>query len=72
MIFLVRHVHKEGFVGREVTRIIGIYSSRELAEEAVNRLKSAPGFRDSLSGFSIDQYEKNADHWVDGFVTGRK
>ena len=71
MVFLVKHVHKQGFVGREVTRIIGIYSSRELAEEAVSRLQLAAGFRDSLSGFSIDEYEKNADHWVDGFVTGR-
>ena len=71
MLFLVQHVHKHGFVGREVTRIIGIYSSRELAEDAVSRLKSAPGFRDSLSGFSIDEYEKNADHWIEGFVPGR-
>jgi len=71
MVFLVKHVQKQGFAGREVTRIIGIYSSRELAEEAVSRLKLAPGFRDSLPGFSIDQYEKNTDHWVDGFVAGR-
>ncbi len=71
MVFLVQHVHKQGFIGRDVTRIIGIYSSRELAEEAVSRLKLAPGFRDSGSGFSIDEYEKNVDHWADGFVTGR-
>jgi hypothetical protein len=70
MVFLVQHVHKQR--GREVTRIIGIYSSLELAKEAVSRLQLAPGFRDSWSGFSIDEYEKNADHWVDGFVTGRK
>jgi hypothetical protein len=72
MVFLVQHVHKEaGRHGHEVTRIIGIYSSLELAKEAVNRLKLAPGFRDSPSGFSIDQFEKNVDHWVDGFETGR-
>ena len=71
MVFLVKHVHKHGLVGREVTRIIGIYSSRELADEAVSRLKLAPGFRDSLSGFSIDEYEKNADNWAGGFETGR-
>ena len=71
MVFLVQHVHKEGRKGPEVTRIIGIYSSRELANEAVSRLQSAPGFRDSPSGFSIEEYEKNADHWVDGFATDR-
>jgi hypothetical protein len=69
MVFLVQHVHKQG--SREVTRIIGIYSSRELAAEAVSRLQLAPGFRDSPSGFSIDEYEKNADHWLDGFEATR-
>jgi hypothetical protein len=69
MLFLVQHVHKTGRKGPEVTKIIGIYSSRELAKEAVSRLQLAPGFRDSPSGFSIDEYEKNADHWAEGFVT---
>jgi hypothetical protein len=69
MLFLVQHVHKHGRKGREDVKIIGIYSSLELAKDAVSRLQLAPGFRDSPSGFSIAEYEKNADHWVEGFAT---
>jgi hypothetical protein len=68
MVFLVQHIHERGGDGLEVLEIIDIYSSRALAEEAVSRLKLAPGFCDSWSGFSIDEYEKNADHWVEGLI----
>ena len=49
-------------------KVIGIYSSRVLAEEAEERARALPGFADEPDGFTIDQYEVNRDHWPRGFV----
>lgn len=71
-VFLLEHVHRDG---DEDVKSIGIYRSREAAEEAVARLKSQPGFRDHPgivedgSGFYINRYELDMDHWSEGFVT---
>lgn len=48
--------------------ILGVYSSKENTERAVERLKE-PGFCDRLQGFSIDPYTLNEDHWTEGYVT---
>ena len=49
-------------------KIIGVYSSRELAEEAANRARTLPGFSEDPDCFRIDQYEIDRDHWPRGFV----
>lgn len=49
-------------------KVIGIYSSRELAEGAEKRTRQLPGFSDEPDGFSIEQYEVDRDHWPRGFV----
>ena len=49
------------------TKFIGIYSTRELAESAVARLKSKPGFRKPNGEFYIGAYRLNNDYWADGF-----
>ena len=49
-------------------KVIGIYSSWELAEEAEERTRQLPGFADEPDGFSIEQYEVDKDHWPRGFV----
>ena len=53
--------------GQENVKLIGVYSQRARAEAAVGRLISQPGFRDTPSGFSIDGYELDHDHWTEGF-----
>jgi hypothetical protein len=69
-VFLVEHMHTlEG--GEEDVKIIGIYSSKEHAERAVERLRKQAGFRDTPDGFTIDLYRLDQDHWADGFVTVR-
>ena len=52
----------------EDVKFIGVYSSKFAAEAAIDRLRLAPGFRDYLEGFSIDAYEIDQDHWVEGFI----
>jgi hypothetical protein len=49
-------------------KVIGIYSSRALAEAAEERASKLPGFADEPDGFSIEQYEIDRDHWPRGFV----
>jgi len=49
-------------------KIVGIYSTRPLAEEAEERSSLLPGFCEEPHGFSIEQYEVDADHWSRGFI----
>jgi hypothetical protein len=49
-------------------KVVGIYSSRPLAEAAMERTRLLPGFADEPEGFTIDEYEIDKDHWPRGFV----
>ena len=49
-------------------KVIGIYTSRQLAEAALERARVLPGFRDEPEGFTIEQYDIDQDHWPRGFV----
>ena len=49
-------------------KVVGIYSSRALAEAAEERTRLLPGFADEPDGFTIEQYEVDVDHWPRGFV----
>jgi hypothetical protein len=67
-VFLLEHVHVFED-GGEDTKTIGIYSTLEAAQCAIERLKGQPGFRDSPGGFNIDSYSLDMDHWEDGYLT---
>jgi hypothetical protein len=77
-VFLVQHLHVKPD-GIDEAKIIGIYRSRAIAEAAIARVASAPGFRDhstlvvdgssETSGFYIDEYRLDQDHWEEGYVT---
>ena len=67
-VFVVQHVH-EMEDGEENVKMIGVYSTRERAEQAVRRLQLQPGFADIPEGFCIDTYPVDKDHWTDGYVT---
>lgn len=49
-------------------KVIGIYTSRQLAEAALERARVLPGFCDEPEGFTIEQYDIDQDHWPRGFV----
>jgi hypothetical protein len=49
-------------------KVVGIYSSRALAEAADARSRELPGFADEADGFTIEEYEVDRDHWPRGFV----
>jgi hypothetical protein len=67
-VFIVQHEHT--LPGdRDDAKLIGAYSSEAHAQAAVERLRTAPGFRDTPAGFCISKYEIDQDNWVEGFVT---
>lgn len=67
-VYIVQHVH-EFEDSHEDYKFIGVYSTRQKAEEAVSRLRTKDGFRNIPEGFEIDEYELDEDHWTEGYVT---
>ena len=67
-VFLVQHVHILED-GEESIKTIGIYSSKEAAQQAVERLRLQPGFCDTPEGFTVDLYWLDQDDWEEGYVT---
>jgi hypothetical protein len=67
-VFLLWHVHNLPG-GAEDVKLIGVYSSRDLAEQAQQKATLLPGFRDVPDGFCIDRYVVDRDHWTEGYVT---
>jgi hypothetical protein len=67
-VFVVQHVHVL-LCGGEDVKFIGVYTSELDAQRAVAKLRTAPGFKESPDGFSVDCYELNKEHWTEGFVT---
>jgi hypothetical protein len=77
-VYVLMHVHNFDD-DREDVKLIGVYSSRKAAEEAINRLKDKPGFCDSPeirdpdrifdSGFDITEHKIDQDNWTEGYVT---
>lgn len=52
----------------EDSKLIGVYSSRDLAEAARTRASKLPGFCNQPDGFIIEPYPIDKDHWTEGFV----
>ena len=69
-VFVLQHAHELGN-GQEDVKLIGVYSTAQKAEQAIERLRNLPGFRDARGAFSVDRYEVDVDHWVEGYVTAR-
>ncbi len=68
-VFILQHSYESSDTGEEETKFIGVYSSKEKAEEAFARLSKQPGFRDLPNYFNTDEYEIDQDNWCEGFVT---
>lgn len=62
-VYILTHSYEDGN-----DKQIGVYTSKEKAEEALERVRAQPGFRDWPTGFFIDECELNKDNWDDGFV----
>jgi hypothetical protein len=68
-VYVLHHIHiLDTEIDQEEVKLIGIYSTFQSAKEAVERLKTQPGFRDTPEGFHIESYEIDKDHWTRGYV----
>ncbi len=65
-VYLLQHSY-ELDNGCEETKLLGVFSSKQNAEEAIKEYKQLPGFRDKQENFFIDKYEVDKKHWVEGF-----
>ena len=55
--------------GEEESKLIGVYSTRELADRAQKKTCQLRGFRDRPTDFIIDQYRIDEDHWTEGYIS---
>jgi len=68
-VYLLWHTYvDETLAGGEDVKLIGVYSSKELAEAALVRTSKFRGFSDQLEGFEISPYEVDIDSWKAGFT----
>ena len=70
-LYSLHHVHEFGD-GDEDVKLIGIYSSKENAEAAIERVRNQPGFREHPGGFQISRCILDKDYWTEGFVTEKQ
>lgn len=68
-IFLLWHVN--GLLdGQGDAKLLGVYSSTDLADQARGRFAELPGFRDQPAGFQVSRCTLNRDtNWLEGYVT---
>ena len=73
-VFLLWHTHPltDGFGTHEEVKLIGVFSSEEKAQEAIEQLRNKEGFRDyPPQCFLIDRTGLDQTSWTDGFYIAR-
>lgn len=64
-VYILQHINPTN----DDAKLIGVYAAMEDAEEAIKRICTQPGFKESPDSFVIDRYEIGQDHWKEGFIT---
>ena len=65
-IYLLWHTYAADS-GDEDHKLIGVYSSEARAQEALEQVRSQPGFRDHPDGFGIYESRLDSTGWQGGF-----
>ncbi|MEJ2880618.1 DUF7336 domain-containing protein [Pedobacter sp. GR22-6] len=69
-VYLLWHTHiDERLDGGEDVKLIGVYSSIDEANSAMERKRTFEGFKDHKDGFDVSTYTLDRDSWTEGFVT---
>ncbi len=68
-LYLVRHFDQETDDDDDKEKVIGVYSTLDLAKQAIERLRDKPGFRDYPERWLICHETLNKDWWEEGFAT---
>lgn len=67
-VFLLWFVAKEDGQDDDDGLLIGVYQTELGAKQAIERLRTKPGFAEYPEGFQIHSRELDCDSWTDGFV----
>ncbi len=78
-VFVLQHLHLLNG-DEENVKMLGVYSSSELALAAVERFRELPGFRELpqmadadapgvAEGFYLSEFQIDQDSWSEGYVT---
>jgi hypothetical protein len=69
-LYVVCHFDQETDDDNDEEKLIGVYSTKDRAQQAIDRLRDKPGFRDFPERWWIDEFILDKDSaWTDGFVT---
>lgn len=67
-VFLLEHIYEDSS-WNEHYKLIGIYSDQKEAQQAIERLKTQPGFKHYPDHFVISEMPLDTDAWQEGFAT---
>jgi hypothetical protein len=67
-VFVLQHVHPFDD-GEEDVKLIGVFSVRSRAEEAIAYLLLQPGFKEHPDGFHLEEFCLDEYFWKEGYVT---
>jgi hypothetical protein len=70
-VYLLEHYYEVVFNGKIFfeTKTIGIYSTRDKADQVIKRFINITGFNKyPITCFNIDEYEIDKDNWTEGFI----
>lgn len=71
VVFVLEHArYDDDNIDNEIEdfKLIGVFVSQEQAQNAIEQLKTQPGFKDYPNGFHIDEYPLGQINWSSGFV----
>ena len=66
VVYVLHHTHVLAD-GEEDIKLIGVFSTAESAQSAVDELRFQKGFRVDRAGFSVNKYLVDKVHWREGF-----
>lgn len=68
-LYVLRHIDRLWNDGNAYEKTIGIYSTEERAQQAIDRLRDKPGFRDRPDRWDIEPVILDRDDaWFTGFL----
>lgn len=73
-VYFLYHVHDDPELGRWRNKTAGVFSTEELARQAIEKLGVLRGFRDYPDGWRIHRRTVDKTSWTEGFdkATHRK
>ena len=66
VLFIAHHTARVGSAHEDV-KMLGVFQTKELAEAAIESLKSKPGFRDPGGLFEVNECDVNKVLWTEGY-----